>query len=275
MVRSGWMAGTIALLLCIGSPSGCSQAPASAVRAFEQYTAKVDGRLAQQHRSADRFIASAGSKSAAQLRQGELIIERLSPSGDADPPGALLHHWRGTAFVAGATVDDFERLMKNVGTYPQYFSPQVVRAQILTPYSGAIPDRFSVSMRLRQKHVITAVMDTTYDVAFDRVDARHAYSISRSTRIDEIAAPGTSRERVLAAAEEHGFLWRLNTYWSCEERDQGLYMQIESISLTRAIPTGLVWALRPYMDSVPRDSLQFTLGATIKALKQIRPDQGR
>jgi len=36
----------------------------------------------------------------------------------------------------------------------------------------------------------------------------------------------------LSGAEEHGFLWRLNTYWSYEERDGGLTMQIESVSLT-------------------------------------------
>ena len=71
-------------------------------------------------------------------------------------------------------------------------------------------------------------MDTTYDVTFGRLDARHGYSISRSTRISEIDSPGTPKERALSDGEEHGFLWRLNTYWSYEERDGGLYMQIES-----------------------------------------------
>ena len=35
----------------------------------------------------------------------------------------------------------------------------------------------------------------------------------------------------------------MNTYWSYEERDGGLYMQVESISLTRSIPHGLGWAV--------------------------------
>jgi len=73
---------------------------------------------------------------------------------------------------------------------------------------------------------------------------------------------------VLSAAEEHGFLWRLNTYWSYEERDGGLYMQIESVSLTRSIPTGLGWAVGPFVESVPRDSLEFTLRAVCDALKK-------
>ena len=97
-------------------------------------------------------------------------------------------------------------------------------------------------MRVRQKHVITVVMDTAYDIVFGRLDAQHGYSISRSTQISEIDSPGTANERALRPGEEHGFLWRLNTYWSYEERDGGLYMQIESVSLTRSIPTA--WAGR-------------------------------
>ena len=123
-------------------------------------------------------------------------------------------------------------------------------------------------MRVRQKHVITVVMDTSYDITFGRLDARHGYSVSRSTRISEIDSPGTGRERVLSSEEEHGFLWRLNTYWSYEERDGGLYMQVESVSLTRSIPTGLGWAVRPYVESVPRESLEFTLRAVCDGLKK-------
>ena len=123
-------------------------------------------------------------------------------------------------------------------------------------------------MRVRQQHVITVVMDTTYDVSFGRLDAQHGYSISRSTRISEIDSPGTGRSARSSSSEEHGFLWRLNTYWSYEERDGGLYMQIESVSLTRSIPTGLGWAVGPFVESVPRESLEFTLRSTCNALRR-------
>ena len=63
-------------------------------------------------------------------------------------------------------------------------------------------------------------------------------------------------------------MWRLYAYWSYEERDGGLYMQIESVSLARSIPTGLGWAVKPFVESVPRESLQFTLQATSNALKK-------
>ena len=123
-------------------------------------------------------------------------------------------------------------------------------------------------MRVRQRQVITVVMDSTYDVSFGQLDVRHGYSISQSTRIAEIDSPGTGKERALSSDEEHGFLWRLNTYWSYEERDGGLYMQVESVSLTRSIPIGLGWAVRPFVESVPRESLEFTLRSACNALRR-------
>lgn len=277
--RSSWFSrlrGGALLALLVLSGRAWGEAPATAVKIFEQYAAKVGATLAQQHWAISDFNVQAGTRQEtdARLRRGELIVEHLTPAGAANPPGALLHHWRGTAFVAGATAADFERL-KDFSAYPQLFSPQVVRARILTPYSGAVPDHFTAMMRVRQKHLITVVMDTTYDVRFGRLDSRLGYSISRSTKITEIDSPGTPKERALSDAEEHGFLWRLNTYWRYEERDGGLYLQIESISLTRAIPAGLGWALRPYVESVPRESLEFTLRSTCNALKGNQLENGR
>ena len=247
--------------------SGWSEAPAAAVRVFNEYIGRVESRLAQQHRSPHGFVASS-PQADARLQRGELIEEKLTPEDEAEMPEALLHHWRGTAFVRGATVGDFERLMKDFGGYAQRFSPQIVRAGMVSQRDGSVGDHFAATMRVRQHHVITVVMDTAYDIRYGRLDAQHGYSASRSTRISEIASADTPKERALSDGEEHGFLWRLNTYWSYEERDGGLYMQVESVSLTRSIPAGLGWMVRPYVESVPRDSLTFTLRAVCNALRR-------
>jgi hypothetical protein len=255
------------LSLFVTAPSCVAAGPLpAAVAAFNSYTHEVETRLAQQHRSQSTFLAAAVSdpQSEDRLRRGELIVEKLTPPTGADLPGAMLHHWRGTAFAPGAKAADFEQLMKNFSAYPQHFSPQVLRASVLSRQG----DRLQATMRVRQRHVITVVMDTTYDISYGRLDAQHGFSISRSTQINEIDSLGTASERVLNANEEHGFLWRLNTYWSYEERDGGLYMQIESVSLTRSIPTGLGWAIRPFVESVPRESLEFTLRSTCNALRR-------
>jgi hypothetical protein len=250
------------LSLLVAAPGSVMAEPSlAAIAAFNAYVRFVESRLAERHRSPDAFLAPADSD---RLRRGELVIEQIRPAGGPTLPGAMLHHWRGTAFAPGATAADFDRLMRDFGAYPQHFSPQVLEARVVAQQGNHL----QAVMRVRQKHLITVVMDTAYDITFGRLDAKHGFSISRSTRVSEIDEPGTAKERALNASEEHGFLWRLNTYWSYEERDGGLYMQVESVSLTRSIPTGLGWVVGPFVESVPRDSLEFTLRATCDALRK-------
>jgi hypothetical protein len=253
------------MFLLAGPRSLVAEPSPAAISAFNSYINAVESRLTQQHRSPETYLAPSAEvpQDKASLRRGELLVEQLTPS-TATLPGALLHHWRGTAFAPGATVADFDRLMRNFYAYPQHFSPQVIQAKTLKQQD----DRLQAWMRVRQHHVITVVMDTTYDITFGRLDPQHGYSISRSTRVSEIDSPGLPTEHVLNSSEEHGFLWRQNTYWSYEERDGGLYLQIESVSLTRSIPRGLGWAVQPFVESIPRESLEFTLRSTCNALRK-------
>ena len=181
----------LGLLLFLDAPRLLMGEPTpAAISAFNSYIKAVESRLAQQHRSPNTFLAPAASdpESEMRLRQGELIIEQLTPSTSADFSGALLHHWRGTAFAPGAKAADFERLMRDFNAYPQHFSPQVLQAKVLTQDG----DHMQAWMRVRQQHVITVVMDTTYDITFGQLDAQHGYSISESTRIAEIDSAGTA-----------------------------------------------------------------------------------
>src|SRR3954468_3020382 len=225
----------LGLVLPWTSVAGAAGPAPGAFSGFNNYIANVEARLQQQHRSAKDFIVAIDR---ARLRRGEQVIEQVTPPGGSDLPDAMLHHWRGTAFAPGATAADFERVMSDFKAYPQLYSPQVLQARVMA-HQG---DHFQVTMRIRQKHVITVVMDTTYGITFGRLDPQHGYSMSRSSQISEIESPGTPDERALGPSDNHGFLWRLNTYWSYEERDGGLYMQIESVSLSRSVPPGLGWA---------------------------------
>ena len=261
-MRRWFAAGVVTGFLFTAGMRAYSDEPtAAAVAGFDASVHALELRLAQQHRSRDGFLVA---EDWSALRGGAVRIERVT-AADAELPGALEHHWRGSAFVAGAKAADFERVMRAFGNYPQIFAPQVVQAQVLERDGD---DHLVGKMRVRQKHVLTVVLDSTYDITYGRLDSGHGYSLSRSTKISEIADAGTSSEHALSAKDEHGFLWRLNSYWSYAEGDGGLYVQIESISLTRSIPTGLGWVIGPFVQSVPRESLEFTLGAVCKALKK-------
>jgi len=235
------------------------QPKAAAVAGFDSYVRQVEARLARRNASGGSLQPVAD----APLRGGELVIQKVTSDAAPDLPGAMLHHWRGTAFVPGAHAADFKRVMRDFDAYPRFFAPEVTSARVLSQDGN----RYRVRMRIRQTHVLTVVLDTTYDVVFGEVDSRHGYSISRSTSVSEIEHAGKPDERTLTPAQGNGFLWRLNTYWSYVERDGGLYLQIETVSLTRAIPPGLGWAVGPFVESVPKESLEFTLRKACDAVK--------
>ena len=87
----------------------------AAVSSFNSYVSAAETRLSQQHQSQDTFLPlmTLSVQNAQRLRGGELIIEQLTPTPGADLSGALLHHWRGTAFVPGAKTAVFERLLRD------------------------------------------------------------------------------------------------------------------------------------------------------------------
>lgn len=248
------MAGLLAAL-AVPVSAGAPPAPA-AVATFNQYVSTVDARMAQEHTSAERFL---GLVEWAQVRAQEVVVDPVTPPGGAVLPGALLHDWRATAFVPGATAANLEAVLRDFTGYPRVFAPQVVSARV-TARTG---DGDEVWMRVRQRHVITVTMDATYDVRFGRLDAAHGWSVSRSTGIAAVSADGAQNERAL-----DGALWRLDTWWSWEERDGGLAIQVETVSLTRPVPWGLRWVVGPYVESVPRESLEFTLRAACRAVEQ-------
>jgi hypothetical protein len=236
-----------------------AQPPPAAISTFESYVSSVESQLASRHRDPAAFLAPG-----TPVHPTDLVVQEIQAPFAT---GAMLHHWRGTAFAPGASATDFERLLRDFNSYPRQYAPQVLSARVFPGPDPGPGKQLQVSMRVRQKHVLTVVLDSTYDVTFAQLDPAHRYSLSRSVHISEIDDPGSARERSLTPAEEHGFLWRLNTYWTWEERDGGLYLQVETISLSRSIPHGLAWAVRPFVESVPRESLEFTLRCALTALR--------
>jgi hypothetical protein len=236
---------------------------AKANAAFDSYVAQLESQLEQQHRSADGYIALTGADPQsieARLLHGELIVEKKAAGKKV--PGGMIHHWRGTMFVPGATAADFLGIVQDADHFTTYYKPQVVRSKLVAS-SG---DLRQVSMRLRQHKVITVTLDTMYDVRYGALDPRHGYSTSRSTQVTEIADADTAHEHALVPGDDHGFMWRLNSYWSYAQRGEGLLLQLEAVSLTRDVPLGLDWIVGPFVFSIPRESLEFTLNATRAAL---------
>ena len=243
-------------LLVAGLLSAAAQAaelrPETA-QAFERYIRETETRLEPRTGPSGTFLwADELAERRERVRAGQIMIE--SRGGDTiSVPGGLIHDWTGAVFIPGTTLERTLALVQDYDHSKDFYKPEVIDSRLIER-SGNV---FKVYLRLRKKKVITVILDSYYDVRYYPLDAARCHSRAYSTRIAEVP-PG----------EDHGFLWRLNSYWRFQERDGGMYVECEAISLTRDIPAGLAWLIEPIVKSLPQESLANTLLKTREALAQ-------
>jgi hypothetical protein len=234
------------------------------LQAFDDYVRAAEARLDQQAGS-PRFLWSDGVKDAGhKLLRGQVVAEPWVGEGDIGVSDGLVHDWVGAVFIPGATLDAVLSMVQDYDRAKLSYKPEVMDSKLLSRNG----DDFRVYMRLLKKKVLTVVLNTEHEVHYTRLDNTRCYSRSRTTRIAEMHDPGGRGERELPPGKDHGFLWRLNSYWRFQQRDGGVYVECEAISLSRSVPTGLGWMINPIIRTLPRDSLSNTLRCTREAFKK-------
>jgi hypothetical protein len=254
--------------LILGAGADSDLKPASSAPS-DKYVAVVERRIAAEVARPETFLwvdtlpTARQEDLMIQLRRGEVVTERLRVAEKIDVPDGLIHHWVATIFIPGAHVRDTVALLRDYDRHAAIFAPNVVQSKTLERDG----DHFRVFLRFYMKKVIAATLNTENDARFVTVAPDRAYSAIRSTRVAEVENAGTPAEHELPPGKGHGFMWRLNTYWRFLERDGGTYIQCESVTLSRDVPFGLGWIIKPFVTEIPVESLSFTLQRTRAALK--------
>jgi len=252
-------------------PAGATELRPEAAQGFDQSVRLTELRMQAELAPGGAFLWADGlpepsrSETFARLQRGEVISVRLQtpdPSGHSSTPGALIHHWVGTVFIPGASLAQVLAVVQDYDRHSEYYKPEVVQSKKVEQ-SG---NDYKVHYRLRKKKVITIILDADYQVHRHFIDATHAYSNSYSTRIAQVENAGEPDEHELPPGKDGGYMWRLNSYWRYFDSGSGVYVQCEAVSLTRDIPTGLNWLVGPFIQSVPKESLEFTLQSTRSAV---------
>ena len=279
--RQRGLASLLAGILLLTVPVEAADLKPPAVEAFNRYVqvteAQIDSAAARHEPFLwlDSLPEERRAAAYAELHEGKMVIERLETLDGGkkiNVPGGLIHHWIGTVFIPGATLEQTLALEQDYDHHQDYFRPDVARSKVLR-HEGS---DYLVQLRFRKKKIITSVLDTEHHVHYGSVDSAKAWSRSYTTRIQEVVDAGESGERLEPEVHDRGFLWRMNTYWRFEEKDGGTYVESQSVSLTRDIPAGLGWLVGPMVNSIPRESLTFTLATTRAAvLGRITPGKTR
>lgn len=247
----------ILLLLCSRIQLNGAELKPKTVRAFNQYVQKAELRMNQGLRLGGPFLwidslPSADRAAAyARLRNGEILVHPFA-SG-LGIPGGMIHDWVGVAFIPKATLEETVAQIQNYNDYARIYSPEVARSKTLEHHGSD----FKVSLWLQNKSIVTVVLGVEENVQYFRLDSSHEFSCAHSTRI--VQNPSALAERQNPSMVERGYIWRINGYGWFLETPAGVYMQFEAIALSRNIPWGLGWLIRPIVIKVPRDSLLFTL----------------
>ncbi len=254
----------VILLAGLAVPVSAQKMPRAELRsessqAFEQYVRDREAGILSKRIQGGKFLwADESNDRHERAKAGSVVVEPGRDKGVVEVKGAMVNDWIGATFMREATLVKVLSAIQNYDSHKAFYKPEVIDSRILE-HNG---NRYKVRYQYLKKKIITVTLNTDHEITYFPVDSTHEYSKSRTTRVAELDG-----ERELAPGEDHGFLWNLDTFWRFLERDGGVWIECEAISLTRAIPTGLGWLISPIVRELPRESLTNTLEGTRRSLR--------
>ena len=261
----------VALALCLSA--GATELKQKTAAAFNQYAAATQARFANELQPGGAFLyvdglpAAESAHAYEDLKRGEVLVYKLETRDqgrEISVPDGIIHHWVGVSFIPGVNMAQTLAIAQDYDRRAELYKPEVTVSRTLA-HNG---DDYKIFLRLFQKKFTTIMFNTEYDIHWRKFDATRYTSDSISSRIAEVKDTNNPDGGELPAGQDRGYLWRLNTYWRFQEKDGGVYVQCEVLSLTRDIPTGLGWLLRPLVTSLPKNSLNRVLGRTKELVLQ-------
>lgn len=257
--------GSFAIVVLLLAPTAkAADLKPEAVQRWDEYVAMVDERNQAQLTPANSFLASDEiSGQMTKLRDGEIIVTPVGKHIPLKVCSGLIHDWVGAAFIPNTTIRDVLSTVRNYDRYVEFYQPNVVMSKALRKTESN--DHYSMVM-MNKSVVAKTALDADYKTTYVAVDEHHWYSVSESTRVQEIAEYGTPAQHVLPENHGTGLIWRLHTVTRFEEKDGGVYIELEAVALSRDIPNALRWMVEPIVRRVSRSSLTTSLRETESAV---------
>jgi hypothetical protein len=237
----------------------------STSKAWEEYVESASKGMEQRLRAGKTFLwVDEVPDRLARIRAGEVVVSPVGAQNPKRVPSGLIHDWVGAAFIPHVTLKDVLEVVSDYARYKDFYHPTVTDSKVIA--TNEAKDRFSMLLVNRSLLLKTA-FDTDYESCYVHVDDRHGYSVSRTTRIQEIEEYGAASQHTLHEGEGSGVIWRLFGIARYIERDGGVYIELEAIGLSRDIPGSLRWLVEPMIRHVSRGSLSTSLRQTENAVR--------
>lgn len=257
---------TILILSCLLAPSLSEAADLKprTIQEFDAYMTEATRQMSARASGAQPFLWTAADPARLnQLKAQGVLVSPTRKEPSTDVSDGLVHDWTGAIFVPGAKATHALRILQDIDSHKRIYAPDTVDSRLV---SRTGPGSFTSTMRTVKKKVITAVLDYEFQTSYRELKPGRWQGVVRSTRILEVENYGQADERRKPEGSGFGFLWRLNSWWHVEEISGGVVMELRSVSLTRDIPGLLSWAIKPMVTSLPKETLETTLGKTRAAV---------
>jgi hypothetical protein len=228
--------------------------------AYQKYIAALDKQMAAQDRSQSGFLWIDGDANRLQAsRRGEIVTQKVQ---SVSVPGGMVQHWTGGLFLPGATLAGVVKADQDYTDYGKIYAPDISRVLVLAHNEN----HFAVSYRITKTKVLTAVLDTVHSIDFLPLATDRMAIRSHSQSVRQVDDAGKASERVLSEGEGSGFLWAMDSYWRMEQRDGGVYVECQAVTLSRDVPLGMGVLIDPILQSFAEESLKKTLDAKRRAV---------
>ena len=233
--------------------------------AWEEYVHVAAQRMEQRLGAGKTFLwADEVPGRLARVRAGEVVVSPVGPQNPLRVPSGMIHDWVGAVFIAKATLKDVLQVVGDYARYKNFYAPTVIDSKVIA--TGETQGRFSMVL-LNKTLFLRTALDIDYESRYVQIDERHGYSVSHTTRLQEIEEYGAPSQRILREGEGYGIVWRLASIARYVQLDGGVYFELEAMGLSRAVSPSLRWLAEPIVRRVSRASISTSLRQTENAVR--------
>jgi hypothetical protein len=244
--------------------SSAAELKAETLQAWDKYIQVENSRMIERIRSGSFLWSDESPDRNRRLRDGEVLASPATKNVPQSVPHGLIHHWVGAVYLPSITLDDVFRVVRDYGRYKDFYTPNIVESRPLSEAAG--DSRFAMTM-LNKALFSKVALEGEFRASYVRVDEKRWYSTASSARIQEIDEYGQPGQHELPVNQGSGYIWRLYSLSRFEERDGGVYVELEAIALSRDVPVSVRWLANPIIRRVSKDSLLVSLHKTEDAVQ--------
>lgn len=255
----------VAAVLLFGAASVKSKAAElnpETLKAWDKYVEAQNLRVAESSEANPFLWSDQGGDRNRRLREGEVLIEPMGENPKMVPHG-LIHHWIGAMFLPNTDLDNVLKVVRDYDKYKEYYAPNVIESSLLR--RAGTNDTVSLLM-LNKAVVAKFALEVEFQSSYAPLSKNRCYSVAYSTQVREIEEYGQADQHPLAPNTGHGYIWRLYNVSRFEQRDGGVYIEMEAVALSRDVPTALRWVVNPAVRRTSRGSMLVSLKKTQEAV---------